>query len=716
MCGEPLFAAVQPAVLYLLSFLYLVFPVDFAFNLTIVLHFFLAGIFTFLLMKEVEASDEASAIAAVVFTFSGYLLSVHNLLSTLLSVTWLPAVFALYLRTIKRKSWHWATICGLGLYCMFSAGGLEVFVMTSGLLLLTAFFPDFYGATRVELSFFRRLSYCAVSFGCFLLLGAVQVIPFVELISHSIRSAGISYQEAVLWSFAPKNLLYLLVPDIFWQGRDYYWEDQSWLKTIYTGILPFFLFCFFLLVKGKRRFVVIGIMAGAFLLSLGRYNPLYGFLFEWVPFLQVMRYPVKFFLIVIFFLCLAAGWGWDNFREHVLEQGIRWLSGGLFFAFGFLLSLLFLWITFYPEVLWGKFPLDALLVDSKFSPEAVLHNLQRVMLFAMVGSTWIYLIMRIKRLRPLGFYGILILLLSDLFAGNYGFYLAADKKVFHGETQNLKVLRDDPDLYRVFTQKKVMQLGFPYGNHEEYLRAIQDVFVPNLLMERERFDVWGFSILSLKNYYKIITLVQSAPRPDSTNLLNMMNVKYVLWSEALDSPGYELLKKDKKAYLYKNNNYLPRAFLVQQFKVLKDDESFRQTMQSLEFDPAATVLFKQEPAGFPLSPKSIKRVKDSVQIDDYTTNTIKLTVTSSCRQFLVLSETFYPGWKAFVDGRVVPVYEANFAFRAIEVPPGEHAITFSYNPLSFTIGLLISLVSFLGLGVFMVLQRKQSFLKITNRK
>ena len=695
MCGEPLLANIQPNILYPLSIIYFVLPVDFAFNMMIVLHFFLSGLFTFLLMKELKASDEAAAISAVSFVFGGYLLSVHNVLSTLLSVAWFPAVIALYLRSLRHCSWKLAVLCGFSLYCMFSGGGLETIIMTAGIISLLTLFPCLYEKNEINISLPFRLMFCSIAFACFVLIGAVQILPFLELIQHSIRSEGISYSEAILWSLEPKNLIYLFAPDIFRQGIENYWNEQSWLKTIYTGVLPFLLAAFFCMEKGKRKFLVFIILATSVFLSLGDYNPLYRFLFACFPVLQKVRYPVKFFFIVIFFICLSAGWGWDYMRKHIRDKAVQQLLFFLFAVFGFFSSIVLIILESHQETIWEIFQLDTVFSLSMFKSSTIFHNINRVILFSIIGSLLLFISGQKPRWHGFAFYGFILLLLLDLFWGNYGHYETVNRAAVHDITENQKVLVRDKGLYRVFVQKKIAdKMSIPFRSKEERIMIYRNIFTPNTLLGIGKFDTWGFSVLALKNYFKLITHAQSTALPDSTNLLNLMNARYVLWSEELQCPGYELIQKEN-FFLYKNTSSLQRAFLVKDYKVLKSEEEFRKTLQGREFDPRETVLLDREPEKLSVAINSEKLLKNWVNVSEYRNNMISMEVESSCSQFLVLSETYYPGWKAYIDSTEAPLYKANFAFRAIAVPAGRHRVVLKYEPLSVRIGACISIAAVL---------------------
>ncbi|MGD9037430.1 MAG: hypothetical protein PVF10_12780, partial [Syntrophobacterales bacterium] len=106
-CGVPLFATIQPGVFYPLSLPYLFLPLDLAFNWTIVFHFFMAGAFTYVLMRELGASIQAALAGTFALLFGGYLISVHNVLNTLVSFSWYPLVMWFGCRMVRTGLIRW---------------------------------------------------------------------------------------------------------------------------------------------------------------------------------------------------------------------------------------------------------------------------------------------------------------------------------------------------------------------------------------------------------------------------------------------------------------------------------------------------------------------------------------------------------------------------------------------------------------------------------
>ena len=184
---------------------------------------------------------------------SGYLLSVHSLLSCLLSGLWTPLILLFFRRAMMTKGLKNEILTAVFMTISFLGGGIEIVYGNFLVLLLMAiFYPwpniPLVGDRPQRLKgmgtiYIRRLkSLFAVSF-LFFCLSAIQLIPFLELYFHSIRGQGISYQEATIWSFAPKDILLFFLPDAYGYFLDMkkYWLVQCWFKTLYTGGLPFIL-------------------------------------------------------------------------------------------------------------------------------------------------------------------------------------------------------------------------------------------------------------------------------------------------------------------------------------------------------------------------------------------------------------------------------------------------------------------------------------------
>jgi uncharacterized membrane protein YfhO len=109
-----------------------------------------------------------------------------------------------------------------------------------------------------------------------------------------------------------------------------------------------------------------------------------------------------------------------------------------------------------------------------------------------------------------------------------------------------------------------------------------------------------------------------------------------------------------------------------------------------------------EPKGFPCGEEKNLEILNPVTIDSYKSNSVELSVDSSKRQLLFMSESFYPGWKVYVNGEEKEILRANYLFRAIVVEPGKHSVRFEYDPFSFKLGLAITILTILLCGIYFI--------------
>ena len=133
----------------------------------------------------------------------------------------------------------------------------------------------------------------------FLLLSGVQLLPFYELKAQSIRQGGLTYFESSVWSMAWRDFIQFFVPDPFgnMMNDQKYWQNQSWLKTIYLGIVPFCLSTFYFLTAGRRRWLFALLMVISLIFALGGNTPIYKLLYRIPPFSSV-RYPGQISFLV----------------------------------------------------------------------------------------------------------------------------------------------------------------------------------------------------------------------------------------------------------------------------------------------------------------------------------------------------------------------------------------------------------------------------------
>lgn len=188
------------------------------------------------------------------------------------------------------------------------------------------------------------------------------------------------------------------------------------------------------------------------------------------------------------------------------------------------------------------------------------------------------------------------------------------------------------------------------------------------------------------------------------SILNLFGVRYVITDDELDLP----LLYDKGPHIYRNDETLPAALVVYQARVVKDRETRLDTLRTSTFDPRTTVLLSHLPSQpLPLptggvTKGQISQPEPTILREGPDRVTIQVDMTQP--GYLVLSDVYYPGWQATVDGKPSEILPANHAFRAVILDEGKHTIVFEYKALSFrtgawlTIGTTLLLVTALIVG------------------
>jgi len=174
----------------------------------------------------------------------------------------------------------------------------------------------------------------------------------------------------------------------------------------------------------------------------------------------------------------------------------------------------------------------------------------------------------------------------------------------------------------------------------------------------------------------------------------LLNVKYALMPDADAGPGWGRVY-DVDLRVYERTSMLPRVWLAARAEVINDEASVLTRLNAADFDPRTSVVLDQtplEPLGDP-GPDSI----GSASIAEYANNRLAVQVSAARAGWLVLSESYYPGWTATLDGASVNVYRADAVLRAVPVPAGEHRLEMWFMPVSFVVGAALSVLALISL-------------------
>jgi hypothetical protein len=528
------------------------------------------------------------------------------------------------------------------------------------------------------------------------------------------------YKEAVFFSVKPLELLTIIIPGfkgLFTQPSRFY-LGQTWLKSFYFGILPL-LFTIQALIFIRRKIIYYFglLLIFSLILSLGENLFIYKYLYEYLPFFKLSRYPAKFVVLSAFAFSILCGFSINHFLQNIEKK----------YHYTFLISIVIFGIFL---IFWWRYKVDLLNLLSKITinPPGLYTE---VFINSLIITCFIlifYLIFFVSKLfsshiKILSF-SIIILTIIDLSFFTKGLNPIISAHFYSYTPKAISFLKQDNQLYRIIHDLHTIRYGniIPKSriirfilqgkkfSFFDYVKQTQEFLNPNLGLLHFIHHADGYESLKLKDYMRLFFRLIHTDINKAKQLLNLLNVKYIITRYRLSSdlPWLKLVYDKPDVKIYKNLTYLPRAFLVGESihrKKFKSQKDVFEYLFSKEFNPKEEVILETK-KGY------IKYINNSqvdlgrVEFINYSLNRIKLKVNAKKPCFLVLSDTYYPGWYAYIDHKKTNIYRANYAFRAIKINKGEHIVEFLYSPLTFKIGSIITLLTIVFILSTLLLKNK----------
>jgi hypothetical protein len=547
----------------------------------------------------------------------------------------------------------------------------------------------------------------------FLGLSAAALLPFLEFLFHSQRgftegSAGVILLPAEIFSafypILPKipHINYILGHILSFVSST---PVSLHARGVYLGVLP-------------ALFSVVGIWAAFSSIKSAEFRKDFAgpgiwalliisyFIFNIFPVSKI--HPVfdlltaRSWTIYIFSLSVLTGIVSDFLFSNFHIEKFRSAARGLLYFFVLPITLISVLISLFRsqivQVVWQY----ALSKTDKASTEKLdtLFNLVSIqspfILLPFFVILAFYLFLRFRERIPVvfQFMVILFLLFTDLFfVGSKFRPTVVSENILFPESKAITFMKKEKsqkELSRFASlqgEDVVLKpnLGIFYGlydvgGQESVIDGRYLKFSRRALQKRMKQPVTGSGILDFQDI--------------DLKLAGMLHVKYLVQGEK-DLHFAELepvfhRKGEEGIKIFENPFLLPKVFLVSGYQVGEDEESVLQSLSDPRFDPKKTVIFEEEPHR-KLSPrKEVENLGGQIKIDQYLPNEIKLSVKSENDSYLVLTDSYYPGWKAYVDGREERIYRANGVLRALFVPKGAHVCDFHFRPKSLFLGSLLS--------------------------
>ena len=772
--GYPLFAEGQSGAAYPLNLLLYPFLKTWvAMNLSVVLHYALAAVGMYLLLR-LWAGRWGAVLGAVCYALNGWMVGHLIHLNAVSAAAWIPLAFYFVERAFREGERGNVLLAALALAMPWLAGHAQVALYA---WVAVALFLGFRGALEWRKSRQSPMgpmglmgpigSVGVIGLILFLIafgIAAIQILPTRELLQHSDRGGTQSYEFLTHGSVPPPLLALLVMPRLF--GSLY--AETAWFSrpdvvfhemNFYLGLLPLLLAVFAL---ARRRdlptlfFAVLLALSGLFM--LGKYSPFYR-LHELIPVFNRLRMPGRYAYLVVFSLSALAGLGADQFlrlqrTEDDRQRRTEWklLLGG---ATAILLLPLLVG-------LWGYQSFDA-------SPELTVQLHEE--LFVDGVRTACFLILSVGLLvafltrtrvpeQKWLFAATIIVVVLDLWSANRVLNPMIGPSYYEGAPDVVRWLKDQRTEDR--SQRSEVRLRNPASNIQHPGSSIQypderssskpDLVRPASSLRRFRIydfdrrkhpsevrgwiprkpphsqewtaDVYArrewlngstpmsYGIASLDGHVGIYPDRWWALDANITpNRLGLMAVRYAVGDPPRGHEWFRKVRADTPEPIYENLKAAPRAFIARRaLRFPGLSQALIQALESPDFDPKTTVLLEDPQAPeMPQPPKG-----HSVQFQVEEPDRIVLDVESDAPAYLVLADSWSPGWEAAINDQPAPIYRANFYARAVFVPAGRHLVRFEYRPASFRTGAWVTLAAAL-LGLFGgVLTRKRRFLQLTD--
>jgi len=733
--GVPFLAAGQHSALYPFSLLYYALPLPAAYGWFTVVNLWLAAIFMYTFMRTTGVGSWGAFLGGLAYAMSGVMLVSVVFPMIIAAAAWLPLVLAMVEVMARRvegeardqRSGDQARLIvplvpaiavgGVALGIQYLAGHIEMSLYILFMVLL------YTGARVLMVRWSWRATVRLVAAVALMVvigtgLGAVQLVPLYELVSQSFRQGSVTLADVQGWAYPLRQVVTFLIPDFFgnpahhgywdlttmtWQavqqdahGRPItfiFWGIKNYVEAgSYVAIMALVLSLIAVIrIRDRYTWALAGLAVLALLFTFG--TPLYAILFYGVPGYNQLHSAFRWVFPYTFCMAALAGMGAEGiYRWRRLRpvDGLVPLGGGVA-----ILALLLASFLAQPQVVaWA----NALLAHSgkmqeAFASGAMLYSyeVRNVFLFAvfLMGSGLaLTLAWRGHPLwRPLA----VGVLLADVFIIYQGFYPRSDPRLLTHTPEAIRFLQRDHDLFRIMTldrsdrDEKLMNPNAPW------LYGLQDVRGYDSIIPRQYVEYMQAIQPQGELLYNRIAPLYWEGHLDSP-LVHFLNVKYVVTTQEIQRPGYTLVYTGS-VRIYRNDRVLPRAFVVDGARVIPERGALLAALSGL--DPQREVLLETTPPGD--RPRGRPAPVNAVHVASYTANRVTLQVEMATPGFVVMSDSYFPGWVAEVTGeegrQEVPILRANGAFRAVALGPGTFELTMRYSPLSLKVGALGSFVA-----------------------
>lgn len=700
--GQANVGELQSAVFYPLNLAGLVLPLEMFWNFMRVSPQVLAVFFSFLYFRGLKLGKIASFFGATTFGLSPFLLTWgEEQIITTHAVLWLPlALLSVDKISFGKRAVFWKIVLAFSICFSLLAGFVQISLYLVLLVLAYALFK--YGLAKLALIPILILGF---------LIASVQLMPALELYLNAPRSSVLLSGATREFLLPAKSLFSYLSPDIFGNpatynffrgGRALYYEGM-----LFVGVAPL-MFALVAIQKLKRRENMFWFVSWVVTLVMVVDTFVAKFIMA-VPIpVFSSSIPNRVLFINAFAMSALAAYGMEAWLQNK-QIKIKKTILGLLALYALLLfyTLLVLKINVY----------NLLAQDQISSLGNALVTFRNLLVpfgvFVAVGS----LILFGSRFGgSRGKLAILIVLISFLhtfyFANKY---LSFSNKVnLFAETPVLSFIKNDQGYFRSWAIGDVyLENNFHLAYRLFWPEGYKSLFIDSYGDVTRYMNGWAIE----DNLTRADAGLGSQGTADEIfslnsrrRMLDLLGVRYVV-GELSDEEGFKRYNfsrvfEDGRLAVYENKTVLPRAFLASNYEGAPSVDSTNKNKNQIDSERRVLIPRKLASEGFDFrnvlileepSPISPQFGQGEVEIAYYQPNKVIVKTRSDVPKLLFLSDNYYPGWKARVDGEETKIFRANYSFRAVPLVAGEHEVEFYFDSRVFKAGALFSLLGVVAL-------------------
>ena len=639
--GSPFAADNQSGLFYLPNLILALLPnVSYrTIEWLVVLHVFIAGAGMYCAASHHYKSKDITPplVAALAFQFSSVFITHIGNLNIIASASYLPWAWLCTLRLRDTQTLTAASILAVPLSLSIFSGHAQMSLIVCMPIFIYSVWQ--LNVTETKLKWFGLISYtAALTIG----VSAVFVFPSIEMSQYTHR-ASFTYEEASRFSIPIEGLAGMFSPLLFGRGAEHFWPGWDRVELGFAGLTTLFLATLGTRMKTLRTPLLLIATTGV-VVAIGNATPMHRLFYDYIPGFSLLRVPARFILLTNFSISMLACAGLHYWQNNTISN--KHISKYLLTA----TIVVIITLTAAWTVATQKYPNPS----SSTLAIAVIICLITLLSNKLVGPRWIVLLLAIE-LIALGAW-----IEIDYRNPNEGYI----------EGPAVKFLKTQPGPYRIDVAASSWQPNAPLVHQIESINGLHN----------------PMTISHYDNYYWSVNY-RGSPQ------YNFLNAKFLITDKnkpAADASFVPIYDQDSQVDIYLNTNSLSRINLIyNSINVNSDLEAF-DAIHSSNFDPFQNVVIQDGATINSGSPDT-----SSLSYTQYTSHSREIHASTKSDAYLVFSEVWYPGWSVTIDGIPSEFSKANYAFRAVYLPAGDHIIHTEFKPQIWYVSLGISIFALL---------------------